>query len=106
MVVPCSFQTQMGTPFGAMSVGEASSIATVLLAAGKPRMLPVAIVENATLPDQRIRYTTLAALPKLADDEIAGPALILFGPQFWARESVAADDLAPPYNDNQLKAAG
>ena len=43
-----------------------------LLAAGKPAGLPVAIVENASLPDQRIRYTTLSALPRLAAAQITG----------------------------------
>ena len=49
----------------------------------------MAVVESASLPEQRVRYTTLAALPHLAAAEIAGPALILLGPQFVARESVA-----------------
>jgi siroheme synthase len=65
-----------------MGVGEAQAIAATLLAAGKPAGLPVAVVENASLPDQRIRYTTLSALPQLAAAQIAGPALILLGPQF------------------------
>jgi len=76
-----------------MGVGEAGAIAATLLAAGKPPGLPVAIVENASLPDQRIRYTTLAALPRIAAAEITGPALILVGPQFAARAAVAADDV-------------
>ncbi len=70
-----------------MGVGEATAIAATLRAGGKPGALPVAIVENASLPDQRIRYTTLAALPQLATAEITGPALILLGPQFTARAS-------------------
>ena len=73
-----------------MGLGEASAIAAALLAAGKPRSLPVAVVENASLPDQRILYTTLAALPALADAGIRGPALILLGPQFAARDAAAA----------------
>ena len=68
-----------------MGVGEAAAISATLLAAGKSPGLPVAVVENASLPEQRIRYTTLAALPRLAASEITGPALILIGPQFAAR---------------------
>jgi siroheme synthase len=68
-----------------MGVGEAAAIAATLLAAGKPRSLPVAVVENASLPDQIIRYTTLENLPRLAADALAGPAVILLGPQFAAR---------------------
>jgi uroporphyrin-III C-methyltransferase len=72
-----------------MGMGEAAAIAATLLAAGKPRGLPVAVVENASLPDQHIRYTTLENLPRLATDEIAGPALILLGPQFAARSALS-----------------
>jgi uroporphyrin-III C-methyltransferase len=74
-----------------MGIGEAAAIAATLLAAGKPRSLPVAVVANASLPNQSIRYTTLAALPALADAGITGPALILLGPQFAARAVVATD---------------
>jgi uroporphyrin-III C-methyltransferase len=74
-----------------MGVGEASAIAATVLAAGKPRSLPVAIVENASLHDQRIFYTTLAAMPGIANAGITGPALILLGPQFAPRAVAAAD---------------
>ncbi len=87
-----------------MGVGEAGAIAAALLAAGKPTGLPVAIVENASLPDQRIRYTTLSALPRLAAAQITGPALILLGPQFAARAAVAADDLAQEWR-NEIRSA-
>jgi uroporphyrin-III C-methyltransferase len=73
-----------------MGRGEGSAIAATLLAAGKPRSLPVAVVENASLPNQRVRYMTLAALPRLAEAAITGPALILLGPQFAARAVAAA----------------
>jgi len=68
-----------------MGVGEAAHIAQTLIASGKPPGLPVAIVESASLPEQRVRYTTLADLPNFADASVAGPALILLGPQFRAR---------------------
>ena len=72
-----------------MGVGEARAIAATLLAAGKLASLPVAVVENASLPSARIRYTTLAGLPRLADEAVTGPALILLGPQFHARTANA-----------------
>jgi uroporphyrin-III C-methyltransferase len=75
-----------------MGLGEASRIVPALLAAGKSPSLPVAIVENASLPSRRIRYTTLAGLPSLANGGVHGPALILLGPQFAARAGVAAED--------------
>jgi uroporphyrin-III C-methyltransferase len=88
-----------------MGVGEAAAIAATLLAAGKPTGLPVAIVENASLPDQYIRYTTLSALPQLAAAQITGPALILLGPQFTVRTSVAADDTAQQWRNDTRSAA-
>ena len=77
-----------------MGVGEAALIARTLMAAGKPAGLPVAVVESASLPEQRVRYTTLAELPTLADASISGPALILIGPQFRARALAVAERCA------------
>jgi uroporphyrin-III C-methyltransferase len=68
-----------------MGVGEAEMIARTLVASGKPARLPVAVVESASLPEQRVLYTTLGDLPQLASACITGPALILIGPQFRAR---------------------
>ena len=68
-----------------MGVGEAATIAATLLAAGKPASLPIAIVENASLPTMQIRYTTLRDLPAAAEAQSTGPALILLGPQFTPR---------------------
>lgn len=89
-----------------MGVGEAAAIAATLLAAGKPRTLPVAVVENASLPEQRVRYTTLAALPRLAATEITGPAIILLGPQFSARDIVDAQEFDARCRDAKRTAAG
>ena len=74
-----------------MGVGEAASIAKALIDAGKPAAMPVAIVESASLPEQRILHTTLADLPRLAEAKVTGPALILVGPQFRARAQELAE---------------
>jgi uroporphyrin-III C-methyltransferase len=74
-----------------MGIGEAALIAQTLIASGKPPGLPVAIVESASLPEQRIRYTTLAELPGIARETLSGPALILLGPQFRARGNDIAE---------------
>lgn len=68
-----------------MGVGEAAGIASALIASGKPADLPVAIVESASLPGQRILHTTLADLSRVAEAGVSGPGLILMGPQFRAR---------------------
>ena len=72
-----------------MGVGQAAAIAAALIAAGKPASTPVAIVENASLPDVRQIYTTLGALPLIAEANLTGPALILLGAQFRARADAA-----------------
>jgi siroheme synthase len=72
-----------------MGAGQATSIARELVAAGMSPLLPVAIVENASLPDVRVIYTTLAALPTIANAGVAGPALIFIGAQFHARAAAA-----------------
>jgi len=78
-----------------MGVGEAALIAKTLIDSGKPAGLPVAIVESASLPGQRIHYTTLADLPRFATSAVEGPALILMGPQFRARAAELAERCPP-----------
>jgi len=68
-----------------MGAGQAEAICTALLGAGKPPSTPVVVVENASLPEQRTIYTTLAALPRVVAHEFAGPAVMLLGEQFRAR---------------------
>jgi uroporphyrin-III C-methyltransferase len=62
-----------------MSAGEAEAIASTLIARGKPAHMPVAIIENASLPGMRVAYATLDRLPALARTVAGGPALILVG---------------------------
>lgn len=62
-----------------MGAGDAAAIAQALLAAGKPAGTPVAIMENATLPQARVVYGTLDELPALAAETGGGPALIVLG---------------------------
>ncbi|MBS0337704.1 MAG: uroporphyrinogen-III C-methyltransferase [Proteobacteria bacterium] len=71
-----------------MGVGEAASISSALIAAGKPAATPVVILENASLPDSRCVAGTLGDLPRIAAQGFAGPALILLGDVY--RELVSA----------------
>jgi uroporphyrin-III C-methyltransferase len=76
-----------------MGVGEAAAIAAALIGAGKPAATPVAVVENASLPQMRTIYTTLGELPAIAAQSFTGPAIILLGEQFRERATrVAAGD--------------
>ena len=72
-----------------MGAGQAPAIAAELIAAGKPPTWPVAIVESASLPNERITYTSLAALAASASVPSVGPAILLAGPQFTARADAA-----------------
>jgi len=67
-----------------MGAGDALHVRDALVEAGKAPATPIAIVENASLPDERITYATLARLPAAARTLGSGPALILLGPQFAA----------------------
>ena len=70
-----------GTLVVLMAVANLRPIAAALLEAGRPADTPAAVVENASLPSQRVVYSTLAAL---ADDaeraRIEPPAVVVIGP--------------------------
>ena len=78
-----------------MGAGEAAAITAALLARGKPSSLPVAVAENASLPGSRRWFTTLGALPGLADEAFRGPVLLLLGEVFAnaAGQEAARTDL-------------
>jgi uroporphyrin-III C-methyltransferase len=79
-----------------MGAGQAEQLASALLAAGKSPAIPVAVVENASLAEVRTIFTTLGALPKLAEQQVVGPAVILIGPQFRQRDTAGRlSDAAP-----------
>ncbi|MDQ2964134.1 MAG: uroporphyrinogen-III C-methyltransferase [Pseudomonadota bacterium] len=88
-----------------MGAGEADAIAAALVAAGKPASTPVAVVENASLPTARTRYTTLSGLPAIAKASIVGPALILVGPQFHAAGFRVQTDTAATIDEFPLAAS-
>ncbi len=63
-----------------MGVATAGIIAERLQTAGRDPATPVAIVENATLPNQRVVRTRLERMANdLTKSGIAGPALLLIG---------------------------
>jgi uroporphyrin-III C-methyltransferase len=88
-----------------MGAGQADAIAAALIAAGKPASTPVAVVENASLPTARIRYTTLAGLPAIANSTSGGPALILVGAQFHAKAIATGAHAAATIEELLLRAA-
>jgi len=62
-----------------MGAGLAEGISAELIGRGKPKATPLALVESATLPEQRILCGTLADLPALALQAGGGPAVVLLG---------------------------
>jgi len=65
-----------------MGAGEAAEIAALLIAHGLPRDLPVAVVENASLPEARRVMLTLGQLPQIEHYGLTGPTLIMLGRVF------------------------
>jgi len=63
-----------------MGVGGLAQICQGLVEHGMPASMPAAVVEKATLPQQRVVEGTLATLPQLAKAEhVAPPALLIVG---------------------------
>jgi uroporphyrin-III C-methyltransferase / precorrin-2 dehydrogenase / sirohydrochlorin ferrochelatase len=79
-----------------MAVGQLPAIVARLLAAGAARDQPAAIVENATLPGQRVLRCELAGIAALAVRErVCAPALLILGAAAAFAASAAAADGAP-----------
>jgi uroporphyrin-III C-methyltransferase len=64
-----------------MAAGQAAQIAQALIAAGKAAGTPVAIVENATLENERRIFTNLAGLTA-STLNLNGPAVLCIGDVF------------------------
>lgn len=63
-----------------MGVSTAANVASRLMDHGMAASTPVAVVENGTLPTQKIATGTLARLENVIEDNgITGPALIIIG---------------------------
>ena len=77
-----------------MAIGQAAQIAEILEAQGMTPSTPVVLIENASLPDARQIGSTLRGLRDGAAQELAGPALLLFGDIFSRRaHTLIARDL-------------
>jgi len=84
-----------------MGVGQARAISEALLADLVPGAMPVAIVENATRPDERVIITTVAALPStVAREGVRSPATFIIGDVVTVRES---GHVIPAANENSVK---
>ncbi|MGB3165610.1 MAG: SAM-dependent methyltransferase, partial [Alteraurantiacibacter sp.] len=77
-----------------MGVKTAPQIAEKLMADGLAPDMPVAVIENACRPQQRVLRGPLAALPDIVEREaVQSPALIVIG-EVTAREDVPLAQVA------------
>jgi uroporphyrin-III C-methyltransferase len=71
-----------------MAVKHLPSIVEKLLAAGRPASEGLAVVCNATLPDQFVAEATLATVVRILD-RLVTPAIVVVGPVVALRQSIA-----------------
>jgi uroporphyrin-III C-methyltransferase len=87
-----------------MGLSQLQQIASLFIQMRSP-MEPVAIIERATLPDQRIITGTVATIVHLAEEnDISTPAIIVIGKVVDEREirmTLQEVVLAPAYNRNR-----
>ncbi|MEO5700308.1 MAG: uroporphyrinogen-III C-methyltransferase [Casimicrobiaceae bacterium] len=74
-----------------MGGGQAEAISAALIDAGIAPSRPVVVIENASSPDARHLFATLATLPVVCADGLVGPAMILLGNQFTDRRAAARE---------------
>ena len=77
-----------------MGVSKAAEVSRNLRAGGLDASTPVAVVENGTLPEQRVLRTSLGTLPAdIAAAGIEGPAVLIIGEVAARAEGSAVADL-------------
>jgi uroporphyrin-III C-methyltransferase/precorrin-2 dehydrogenase/sirohydrochlorin ferrochelatase len=82
-----------GTLVLLMAVANLGPIAAALIAGGRSADTPAVVVENATLPQQRITYTSLAGLGETAAAaDVEPPAVVIIGAVVGASELNAPPD--------------
>ena len=72
-----------------MAAGASRDVAAAMIEAGKPGATPVALVESATLPEERRLFTTLGWLRDHESERASGPVVMCVGEVFG--ESFAMD---------------
>ena len=78
-----------------MGVAHRAAIAEALIAAGRAPDEPAAFIERATLPDERIVESTLAAVAAGRVD-VESPAVFVIGPVVRLRRALAVSEPAQP----------
>jgi uroporphyrin-III C-methyltransferase / precorrin-2 dehydrogenase / sirohydrochlorin ferrochelatase len=80
-----------GTIVLLMAVANLRPIADTLMAAGRDRATAAVVIENASLPDQRLVRTTLADLADSAErEDVVPPAVVVIGGVVSPRDGAGA----------------
>ena len=87
-----------------MAAGQAAQIATALIAEGKSANTPVAIVESATLENERRIFTSLAGLTA-STLNLDGPAVLCIG-EVFAVATVKELDIEQPLRIHVARVQG
>ena len=86
-----------------MGVGNLPNIVAKLIEAGRNPETPAAIVQNATLPNQRTLVTTLNKIQQVADiNSIKPPALIIIGNTCTRHDALSWFEKLPMFGQNIL----
>ncbi len=89
-------QDEHATLVGYMGVSNLAEVRDSLVTAGMSRDTPAALIERATLPEQRSVRTTLAELPDAAQRlRIQSPAIFVIGAVVARAESLGDDAPSP-----------
>ncbi len=72
-----------------MALGAHAEICGQLIAHGMAAERPAALVERATMPDQRVTAATLHTLPEQLAADVSGPALLIIGEVIAKRRMLA-----------------
>lgn len=89
-------QDQHATLVGYMGVSNLAEVKTALIAAGMSGSTPAALIERATLPEQRSVRTTLADLPDAAERlRIQSPAIFVIGAVVARAEALGTSPPGP-----------
>jgi uroporphyrin-III C-methyltransferase len=77
-----------------MAAGASQSIAAELIGGGKAASTPVALIESATLPEEKRLFTTLDALRTAELPRATGPVVMCIGEVFRERAALQEIDYA------------
>lgn len=78
-----------------MASRQVDGVSEELVRAGVSATRPAVLIENATLPEERVWYTTVGQLPEAARNLGEGPALMLIGEVY---ETAASSCVPEPTN--------